>query len=100
MTNNINEITFDLIPMYVSFKRDYGYRLRADYYGFHMRDAYNNTVYKDGEYRGEVYNGPDAGQVYRERVIRLLQWALVNAPTTEVHEFERYVRELFKPKYH
>lgn len=100
MTDDAENIRINILPFFASLLRDYEYAVQADYYGITVSDRDMRPVYKDGEFRNTTYHGPDAGLVYRRRVIELLYWALKHAPTPEVNELGRLVIENLKRTKH
>lgn len=99
-TKDIDNVRINILPFFASLLRDYEYAIQADYYGINVLDRDLQPVYQDGEFRNETYHGPDAGLVYRKRVIELLYWALEHAPTPEVNELGRLVIENLKRTKH
>lgn len=81
----------DMVGIFRSIERDYGYNIQASYNGFTVGKPGEKPVYAEGVYRPVQARGGVQCAEYRLRLLKFYIWAIENTPTPEVLAYDRWL---------
>ena len=81
----------DMVWIFRSMERVYGYNIHASYTGFTVGKPGEKPAYQEGEYTPVQAKGAEQCALYRLRLLKFYLWAVENAPTPELKEYEEWL---------